>query len=71
MWLVGQRAAGTWLPWVRPDRTPARDQDADLVDRGQADEAVDDPAGGVRLAEVEAEDLRDEVELGRVRRGPS
>ena len=36
---------------------------SDLVDGGQADEAVDDPADGVRLAELEADERGDEVEL--------
>src|SRR5215218_5053908 len=34
-----------------------------LVDGGEADEAVHDPADGVGLAEVEADERRDEVEL--------
>ena len=35
-----------------------------LIDGGEADEAVDDAAGCVRLAEVETDELGDEIELG-------
>src|SRR4029453_11265892 len=41
-----------------------------LVDRRQPDEAVHDPRGRVRLAEVEAEDPGDEVELGQGHEAP-
>ena len=43
---------------------PQRRQPHGAVDRSEADEAVDDPGGGVGLAEVEAEDPRNQVELG-------
>src|SRR6478609_2367605 len=49
--------------WRRARATDAADQRDDAVDRRQADQAVDDAAGGVRLAELETKDPRDEVEL--------
>ena len=42
---------------------PGAGKGGQLVDRGEADEAVDDPAHGVRLAEVETDERRDEVKL--------
>ena len=52
-------------------RGPAlREQRADGIDRGEPHEAVDDPAGRVRGAELLAEDPGDEVELGERDQAP-
>src|SRR5690242_8332691 len=63
--MAGHRASRPAVAGPHESGKPKR-----LVDRSEADEAVHDPRSRVRLAEVEAEDPGDEVELGHGHQAP-